>query len=59
MGVKIIKLDSENGPVIIIKNLEVDLSKNVKLLTLSSEVILENKSDITLKFNDRRQAANI
>lgn len=43
-------LQNEGEKGIIVKNLFVDISKNVKYVTLSSAIILENRSSISLKF---------
>jgi hypothetical protein len=53
MGVKKIKIEQGEKAFTIIKSLTVDLSKNIKFLTLSSKIMFENKADVPLEFYDR------
>ncbi len=50
MGLKKIKIVIPLRKGIIIKNLYVDISKNVKYVTLSSGIVLQNKSNKYIKF---------
>lgn len=54
LGHKRLKLEVEHSSAIIIKSLTVDLSKNIKILTLSSEILFENKTDRTIIFKNKR-----
>lgn len=54
MGLKRLLIGQPGNSSIIIKSLYVDLSKDIKYLTLSSEIFFENKTDLTLKLFDKK-----
>ena len=52
-GMKKIKIEHSEVTFTIIKNLTMDLSKNIKFLTLASEIVFQNHSDEPITFNDQ------
>ena len=60
-GMKKIKIEHNEVTFTIIKNLTMDLSKNIKFLTLASEIVFQNHSDEPITFNDQltKQSINL
>ena len=60
-GMKKIKIEHSEVTFTIIKNLTMDLSKNIKFLTLASEIVFQNHSDEPITFNDQltKQSINL
>ena len=54
MGIKKIKVEQKDKTFTIIKNLTVDLSKNIKFLTLASEIVLHNHSDTPIHLHHQK-----
>jgi hypothetical protein len=48
LGLKRLLISTNGQNCTIVKNLFIDLSKNIKYLTLSSEIVFENRSDATI-----------